>query len=56
MTNPPGHLWRDKWTALNGPLSRRFNVTEEVEDDLIPVWKSEFYLDIVDEVLPLSLP
>ena len=20
-TNPPGHLWRDKWTALGGPLS-----------------------------------
>ena len=22
MTNPPGNLWRDKWTALSGPLSR----------------------------------
>ena len=22
MTNPPGHLWRDKWTALSGPLSQ----------------------------------
>ena len=21
MTHPPGHLWRDKWTALSGPLS-----------------------------------
>ena len=21
MTNPPGHLWRDKWNALGGPLS-----------------------------------
>ena len=21
MTNPPGHLWRDKWTALSGPFS-----------------------------------
>ena len=21
MTNLPGHLWRDKWTALSGPLS-----------------------------------
>jgi len=21
MTNPPGHLWRDKLTALSGPLS-----------------------------------
>ena len=20
-TNPPGHPWRDKWTALRGPLS-----------------------------------
>ena len=19
LTNPPGHLWRDKWTALSGP-------------------------------------
>ena len=23
MTNPPGHAWRDKWTALSGTLSRR---------------------------------
>ena len=23
MTNPPGHLCRDKWTALSGPLSVR---------------------------------
>ena len=23
MTNPPGHLWRDTWTALSGPLSRQ---------------------------------
>ena len=22
MTNPPGHLWRDKWTALSGPFSQ----------------------------------
>ena len=22
MTNPPGHLWRDKWTALSGLLSQ----------------------------------
>ena len=21
LTNPPGHLWRDKWNALSGPLS-----------------------------------
>ena len=21
LTNPPGHLWHDKWTALSGPLS-----------------------------------
>jgi hypothetical protein len=21
LTNPPGHLWRDKWTTLSGPLS-----------------------------------
>ena len=21
LTNLPGHLWRDKWTALSGPLS-----------------------------------
>ena len=23
LTNPPGHLWRDKWTALSGPISSR---------------------------------
>jgi len=23
MTNSPGHLWRDKWIALSGPLSLR---------------------------------
>ena len=22
MTNLPGHLWRDKWTALSGPLTQ----------------------------------
>jgi len=22
LTNPPGHLWREKWTALSGPLSQ----------------------------------
>ena len=22
LTNPPGHLKRDKWTALSGPLSQ----------------------------------
>ena len=21
LTDPPGHLWRDKWTALSGPRS-----------------------------------
>jgi len=21
LTHPPGHIWRDKWTALTGPLS-----------------------------------
>ncbi|KAJ1475679.1 cleft lip and palate transmembrane protein 1-domain-containing protein [Baffinella frigidus] len=30
--------------------ARRLNVTEEGVDDFIPVWKSEFYLDIVEEV------
>jgi len=23
LTHPPGHLWRDKWTALSGQLSAR---------------------------------
>jgi hypothetical protein len=23
LTNPPGHFWRDKWTALGGPFTRR---------------------------------
>ena len=22
LTDPPGHSWRDKWTALSGPLSQ----------------------------------
>ena len=22
LTDPPGHVWRDKWTALSGPLSQ----------------------------------
>ena len=22
VPNHPGHLWRDKWTALSGPLSQ----------------------------------
>jgi len=22
LPHPPGHLWRDKWTALSGPLSQ----------------------------------
>jgi len=21
LNHPPGHLWRDKWTALSGPLA-----------------------------------
>ena len=25
MTNPPGHLWRDKWIALSGPLSTPYH-------------------------------
>jgi hypothetical protein len=27
MTNPPGHLLRDKWTALSGPLSAPVKIT-----------------------------
>ena len=22
LTNPPGHLWHEKWTVLSGPLSQ----------------------------------
>ena len=29
MINPPGHLWRDKWTALSGPLSEEVAAEEE---------------------------
>ena len=29
MTNSPGHLWRDKWTALSGPLSTEAGKDEE---------------------------
>ena len=31
LTNPPGHLWRDKWTALNGPLPDAFYVVAHPE-------------------------
>jgi len=30
LTNPPGHLWRDKWTNLSGPLPGTF-VGDDVE-------------------------
>jgi hypothetical protein len=26
LTNPPGHLRRDKWTALSGPLSEHTQI------------------------------
>ena len=31
MANPPGHLWRDKWTALSGPLSQ--DTIEKCQED-----------------------
>ena len=30
MPSPPGHLWRDKWTALSGPLSKQAKQALEV--------------------------
>ena len=46
MTNPPGRLWRDKWTTLSEPLS-------EGEEHLVPapgggeddLQKAEFLVD-----------
>jgi len=36
LTNPPGHLWRDKWTALSGPLSQAAHAgDQEITDDLL---------------------
>jgi len=31
LTNLPGHLWRDKWTALSGPLSGLFPKKHKVQ-------------------------
>jgi len=33
LTNPPGHLWRDKWTALSGPLSQALNMSKTYSID-----------------------
>ena len=32
LTNPPGHLWRDKWIALSGPLPHSATVFQEEVD------------------------
>jgi len=45
-TNSPGHLWRDKWTALSGPLS----------DGLEPIKKGGVASRIVSCIDTLSLP
>ena len=29
LTNPPGHLWRDKWTTLSGPLPKPVPACED---------------------------
>ena len=31
LSNPPGHLWRDKWTVLSGPLSVSLLLLQERE-------------------------
>jgi hypothetical protein len=30
LTNPPGHVWREKWTALSGPLSEMMRFKEKL--------------------------
>ena len=37
LTNPPGHLWREKWTALSGPLSHSNNNLAERTRHLVKV-------------------
>jgi len=43
-TNPRGHLWRDKWTTLSGPLAKQ---VEEMlrEADVDGDGEREFFID-----------
>ena len=53
LTNPPGHLWRDKWTALSGPLLLGDLAVElfgEVGEDFVLDALPRFYI-----LLPLDL-
>ena len=34
MTNPPGHLWRDRWTAPSGPLSEHELFSETLKREM----------------------
>jgi len=39
LTDTPGHLWRDKWTALSGPLSGFHHLAPEVQKTTKgPMW------------------
>ena len=46
MSDPPGHFWRGKWTALSGPLSHatpkiRGIAAREVDAPAVYAWFSE---------------
>ena len=58
MINPPGHLWRDKWTALSGPLSGLDAgiskvVVHSVPQGILAV-RHSVYWRIADEISDLS--
>ena len=41
MTNLPGHVWPDKWTALSGPLSQVYDVTDQESFNNVKQWMNE---------------
>jgi len=46
LTNPSGHLWRDKWNALSGPLS----------ENMLPRMKAHLDDNEVAGVLVVRVP
>ena len=48
MTNPTGHLWRDKWTTLiSSCLQQMVETSKETGKKLADVWDIH---DLVDDV------
>jgi len=48
LTNPPGHLWRNKWSALSGPLSEsEIEICTQVEIEIS-------YAPTADQILVLN--